>query len=328
MSERRPAVVTVGSVHMDLIATADRLPVRGETLPGRAFAMSPGGKGGNQATQAARCGVTSFMVGRVGDDGFGQQLRAALAAKGVETGFLGTDPEALTGVSAVLTGEGGDYASIIVPAAAARLSVADIDAAEPAFAGASMVLLQLEIPLGPSSYAARLAPTHGARIILSAAPAAADMVTLRAAFPDGLDVVIVNAVEAAMLTGIAVDGPHDAPAAGRLLRDRLGAGTVLVTLGGAGVVACGDAGPFHVPAWPVEVVDTIGGGDAFAGTLGAELARGTALADAVVAANAAGALAVTRPGAHDALPSWDEIRTFLAERGAARGMGAEAGMVW
>src|SRR3712207_6089170 len=143
-AEPPTAVTVVGSVHMDVVATAARLPARGESLVGHRVALSPGGKAGNQAAQAALNDARTFFVGRVGDDVFGKRLRAALAGTGVDTTYLTVDPQEATGISPVLTGADGEYASIIVPGAGQRLEPEDLDAARDAFARSAVLLLQFE----------------------------------------------------------------------------------------------------------------------------------------------------------------------------------------
>src|SRR5919112_6072491 len=144
--EAPAGVIVVGSVHMDVVATADRLPAKGESVVGHRVALSPGGKAGNQAAQAALNGARTFLVGRVGGDVFGDRLRAALTRTGVDTTYLSVDPQEATGVSPVLTGADGEYASIIVPGAGQRLEPEDLDAARDAFARSAVLLLPLEIP--------------------------------------------------------------------------------------------------------------------------------------------------------------------------------------
>ncbi|HKG24134.1 MAG TPA: PfkB family carbohydrate kinase, partial [Thermomicrobiales bacterium] len=221
MAPDRQGVTVVGSVHMDLIAVADRLPRHGESLIGRSFAAFPGGKAGNQAAQVAGNDCPAFLVARLGDDHFGRELRERLMAKGVDTSRVAIDPKIPTGASPLLVGGDGEYASIIVPGAAARLSEADIDAARPAIARSAALILQLEIPVGVTAYAARVARELGALIVLNASPApesAADI-------PDDLwrrvGLLVVNAFEAARL-----GAPADATAAS-WLRENLGVATVV-----------------------------------------------------------------------------------------------------
>lgn len=312
--EGATGVCVVGSVHMDVVAVADRLPGRGESVVGHRAALSPGGKAGNQAAQAARNESQTFMIGRIGRDLFGDRLRAALEASGVDTTYLIANEQEATGVSPVLTGGDGEYASIIVPGAGQRLSAEDIDAARDAFAQSAALLLQCEIPLDISAHAARLARSVGIRVLLNASPPPADAASIPAELWAAVDLLIVNGAEAERLSGMPVGPIPEAESAVERLRQRFGISTVVVTLGGRGAVALDDACLRHVPAWRVPVVETIGAGDAFAGVLASELARGLPLDEALALANAAGALAVMRPGAHDALPTRAEIRAFLSEQ--------------
>ncbi len=148
-------------------------------------------------------------------------------------------------------------------------------------------------------------------VIFNASPVPAAGATIPAEMWAAVDVLLINGTEAALLSGLAVSDVPEAKRASEDLRERFGISTVIVTLGGNGIVARDAHGARHLPAWPVEVVETIGAGDAFAGVLASELARGLSLEAALPLANAAGALAATRPGAHDALPTRAEMRTFL-----------------
>jgi ribokinase len=307
-------VIVVGSVHMDVVATADRLPGKGESVVGHRVVLSPGGKAGNQAAQAALNDTRSFLVGRVGRDIFGDRLRAALTHSGVDTTFLIADVHEATGVSPVLTGADGEYASIVVPGAGQRLELEDIEAARDAFAQSAVLLIQLEIPVRISAHAAQLARSMGVRVIFNASPAPADSGAIPDALWSAVDVLLVNGIEAERLSGTSVVGVPSAVMAGEGLQRRFGIPNVIVTLGGQGVVALDALGARQLPAWPVHVFETIGAGDAFAGVLASELARGHQLDEALPLANAAGALAVTRPGAHDALPTGEQIRAFLRDR--------------
>src|SRR5829696_3262838 len=316
-TESPTGVSVVGSVHMDVVATAERLPAAGESVVGHRVALSPGGKAGNQAAQATLNGARTFLVGRVGRDIFGDQLRAALARTGVDTTYLTVDAQEATGISPVFTGADGEYASIIVPGAGQRLQPEDIEAARDAFARSAVLLIQGEIPIQLSAHAARLARSLGGRVIFNASPVPADA----AAFPDALwsdvDVLLVNGTEAERLSGMSVADVPAAVIAAEALQRQFGIPTIVMTLGGRGAIAVDERGSRHLPSWPVPVVETIGAGDAFAG----ELARGRQLDEALPLANAAGAVAVTRPGAHDSLPTGAQIRAFLTERQRAESDG-------
>jgi ribokinase len=313
-AEASTGVSVVGSIHMDVVATADRLPGTGESVVGHRVSLSPGGKAGNQAAQAALNGARTFLVGRVGRDVFGDRLRAALATAGVDTTYVTVDAQESTGISPVFTGADGEYASIIVPGAGERLGLKDVEAASEAFARSAVLLLQCEIPVGISVHAARLARSLGCQVMLNASPAPADAGVIPDNLWSAVDLLLVNGAEAERLSGMSVADVPTAVVAGGALQRRFGIPTVIVTLGGRGAVVLDERGTRHLSPWPVPVVETIGAGDAFAGVLASELARGRHLDEALPLANAAGALAVTRPGAHAALPTGAQIRAFLMER--------------
>ena len=305
-----PTVVVVGSVHMDLVATADRLPARGETLPGRTLTIHPGGKGGNQAVQVSLAGARSVMLGRVGGDAFGAQLRAALVGKGVVLDWLEEDAELSTGASTVLVGEGGDYCSVIVPGASLALTPERVDAALPCFAAARVVVAQLELSIETVKAALARGRAAGAITVLNAAPApsVADALDLVLSL---VDVLVVNEVEARMLSG---NPPHLGEAIEELRRRFLAGGRhrgLVVTLGAAGALIEFGGRRERLRAHSVHAIDAIGAGDAFVGTMAASLALGARLDAAARRGNAAGALAATVAGAYDAFPTSAAVDAFL-----------------
>ncbi len=297
-----PEIVVVGSLNMDLVARAPRLPVPGETVPGRSFATVPGGKGANQAVAAARLGARTAMIGCVGDDAFGASLRGRLEADGIDAGGVRVAAGAGTGVALIVVDDTGRNGIVVVPGANGLLGPADVDAHWLAIAGARVVALQLETPLATVEHAARQARALGKTVVLNPAPAHP--------LPDGLlacaDYLVPNETEASALTGVEVTSVATATEAGhRLLR--AGARTVLVTLGAGGVVAVGPDGASHHPARRVEAVDTTAAGDTFIGGLCAALVRGRAPAAAIAFAQAAAAISVTRPGAQPSIPFEREV---------------------
>ncbi|MEO3828973.1 ribokinase [Actinomadura sp. B10D3] len=291
-------VVVVGSVNADLVVNVDRRPVPGETVLGSDLATHPGGKGANQAVAAARLGGRAGIVGRVGDDGHGALLRAALAADGVALDHLVTTPDAPTGVALITIGPDGDNSIIVSPGANARLSPGDVEDAREMIAGAAVVSFQLEVPLPAVEAAASAAERAGGRVVLNLSPPAP--------IPDGLlalcDPLVVNEHEAAFLLG----GDGD-PA--RMAAALAGSGprSVVVTLGADGVVVAAGGGTTAVPSPKAKAVDTTGAGDAFTAALCLRLARGDALPDAAAYATRAGAAAVRKQGAQSSYPTPDEL---------------------
>ncbi|MEU8802218.1 ribokinase [Spirillospora sp. NPDC048819] len=288
----------MGSVNADLVVGVDRRPAPGETVLGSDLATHPGGKGANQAVAAARLGGRVGIVGRVGDDGHGELLRAALAADGVDLAHLTTTEGAPSGVALITLGPDGDNSIIVSPGANARLGPDDIAAAADMIAGASVVSFQLEVPLPAVEAAARAAAGAGGRVVLNLSPPAP--------VPDGLlalcDPLVVNEHEAAYLLG-GDGGPEEMAAA--LVRS--GPRSVVVTLGADGVVVADGEGTASIPSPKADAVDTTGAGDAFTAALCLRLARGDSLRDAARYATRVGAAAVRRRGAQSSYPTADEL---------------------
>lgn len=292
---------------MDLIATAARLPGRGESVSGGTFAMAPGGKAGNQACQCALAGAETAIVTRLGDDAFGRELRTALAGRGVDTSLIAIDPEAPTGASTVLAAE-GDYQSIIAPGAAGRLSGDDIERARPAIEAADALILQLEIAPEISAHAATIAAKVGRMVVLNASPAPEGWEVIPAALRLAATVLVVNRVEAGRL---GADGATPEAAASDLAA-KTGAGIVVVTLGREGIAGVAAGEGVRQPPFPAAVVDTVGAGDAFLGTAVVAMLEGRPFAEALRRGAAAGAIAVSRRGVYDALPRRHAVDAFLA----------------
>lgn len=307
---RHQGIVVVGSIHVDVIAVGPRLPVAGESILGERFSIRPGGKGGNQAARVALLGGSATMIGRTGDDHFGRILRDRLAAAGVVTDYLAIDQEEPTGASPIFVGSDGEYASIIIPGAAARLSPEDLANAREAFDGAGMVMLQLELPPSITIGAAKLARQSGAQVMLNASPLSslpcpADLWPL-------VDLLIVNEIEARRL--LELSGSDSSPTdLSHRLADAYGLPRVVVTLGAAGAQGFDRGASRTVGAPQVSVVDAVGAGDAFAGALCNELVSGRSLLESLPFAVAAGADAVTRPGGVDSYGPRSAIESLLAE---------------
>ena len=299
-------ITVVGSLNMDLVARAPRIPQPGETIIGSDFHTVPGGKGANQAVAAARLGAQVSMVGRVGRDAFAESLLNNLAAAGVDHTFVVHDPQAATGVALIAVDDAGQNSIIVASGANVRLSPADVDGAEAAIAGADALLLQLESPLETVTRAAEVARAHGVTVILNPAPAR----PLPAALLSLVDVLIPNESETALLTGLPVGDPAEAEAAAAALRE-LGVGTVILTLGERGALLAREDGAEYFPAFEVTPVDTTAAGDAFVGGFAVALAEGRSLAEAVQWGNGAGALATTRLGAQPSLPTRQELEGLL-----------------
>ncbi|TLN05733.1 ribokinase, partial [bacterium] len=284
-------ILVIGSLNMDLVVRVPRHPRLGETLLGGAFQTFPGGKGANQAVAAARLGAPVRMLGRVGADGFGAALLAALQADGVDTTLIQKDPLAASGVALITVSEDGQNTIVVAAGANGRLSAADLLAAEEAFEGTGVVVLQLEIPLPAVEAAARLGQKHGAAVVLNPAPAQ----PLSDELLGLVDYLVPNQPELGLLSGQA-----DLEGGSQALLQR-GVRNLVVTLGEQGARWVSTSGSLEIPAFAVRAVDTVAAGDAFVGAFAAALAEGRPEREALLRANAAGALAVTRAGAQPSL---------------------------
>lgn len=291
-------VVVVGSLNLDLVVSAPRLPGPGETLLGVGFAEQIGGKGCNQAIAARRAGAPVAMVGRVGADEAGARVRSLLAAEGVDTEWVGDDP-AGTGIALIEVASSGENTIVVVPRANAALQPAHVAAAAPLLAAARVLVLQGEVAPATSLCAAEHVAAAGGLVVFNAAPAprpGPECSRLLAL----CDWVVVNESEATALGGPGTEGPQ-------ALRRRSG-GSLLLTLGARGCLWLPpDGASWAFPSPEVEARDTVGAGDAFVGALAAALAGGAPPERAIASASAAGALACTRSGAAAAMPHLGDI---------------------
>jgi ribokinase len=298
-------VLVVGGALMDYLVKGPSLPRPGTTVQGTSFQKAPGGKGANQAIAAARLGAAVAFIGRIGIDRDGDEILLRLSAEHVDTRFVLRDPNQHTGVALVMVDEAGEKQILTAPGASRNLCVADIDAARERMIGAKVVLAQLEAPLDTVAAALRVARAAGARVLLDPAPP-------QPLTEDVLRTVHVlrpNATEAEVLSGVAVRDRMSARKAADNLMHR-GAGAVCIGAPGGNLVVSSDA-ELWLPHLPVDVVDTTGAGDAFAGALATALAGGQDLANAAHFAHAAAALATTKLGAQASLPRRSEVLELL-----------------
>jgi ribokinase len=305
----RRDVVVLGSINMDLVVEAPRLPLAGETLRGTRFTISPGGKGANQAVAAARQGASVRMIGSVGDDDFGRRLTEALAEEGIDAARVGTDPGAPTGVASIVVTGSGENHIVTVGGANHRVGTRELHLLDEVLPDASMLLVQLEIGAAVVAAAVRRARARGVAVLLDPAPVAA----LPEEIYGDVDWITPNAHETEALTGVAPLTRGDAQRAGEILRGR-GVDHVAITLGAEGCFYTGTEGSFAVAAPRVAVVDTTAVGDAFAGALAAALDGGEDVGSSLERACCAGALAATRRGAQPSLPAAAEVEALLAKR--------------
>lgn len=310
--DRPLQVVVVGSINMDLVVHSRQLPRPGETVIGRDFTEMPGGKGANQAVAAARLGALTSMIGCLGNDAYGERLRANLLAESVHIPHVSTIGSCGSGVAVIGIEDSGQNCITVIPGANYCLSPADLHSAAETIQQADVLLLQLEIPVETVLEAMAMARKFQLITVLDPAPA------IHSVPPHLLlaDVICPNETEAEVLTGIAVRDDASAARAARRLRD-LGARQAVITLGEHGALICDENDTCQlIPSCCINPVDTTGAGDAFAAALALQLAEGVDLARATRFACAAGALAASRPGAQSAMPNRRDIAQILVEQGA------------
>lgn len=298
-----PSIVVVGSLNIDLVVFVERLPRPGETLAAREFKTLPGGKGANQACAVGKLGGLCQMVGAVGCDAFGDELLTSLESAGVDTANVARLAEHSTGTAVIHVATSGENHIVVVSGANAELH-ADMVERALAATSASFLLLQLETPLPTVAQAAKLAKSRGIKVLLDPAPAQP--------LPDELlslvDILTPNETEASALVGrtTPLDTLDDVEQVARQLRDR-GVSQVVVKLGSRGAWVQDDIGGRHHAAPEVMPVDTTAAGDTFNGALAVALAEGKSLDEAILWANRAAALSVTREGAQISQPTRQEV---------------------
>ena len=300
-------VFVAGSINMDVVATANRHPRIGETVAGTAVLYFPGGKGANQAVAAAKLGAPTTLIGRLGKDAFGDQLKAFLAAEGIDLSFVQQTSQAHTG-TAIITVANADNTIVVIPGANALVSTADVGA--PVLAKGDIAVSQFEIPLPAISAFFKRARVAGATTILNPAPA----IEFGRELLDLVDILILNETELGVLTRTEL---HDSDDLARFIeaarswqagKDK----TICVTLGKRGVLALVNGQPLLIDGRAVKAVDTTGAGDCFVGAVAAQLAGGKPIHDALHYANMAASICVQRMGAAPSMPTVAEVEMTLS----------------
>lgn len=299
-------IIVVGSLNADLVVRSPRFPKPGETISGEDLQIIPGGKGANQAVAAARQGVKTTMVGRVGSDSFGPFLVDNLNANQVVTTHVTVDPSA-TGTAIIVVDTNGQNSIVLSPGANGNVSPMDVDSAS--FLSSKLLLLQLEIPTPTVLHAAQQARADGLTVILNPAPAKPLPIELFT----NVDILIPNESELSLLTGLSVNNIASAETAAKEMLKQ-GVKTVIVTLGSKGALLVTDTQVKHVNTFNVNVLDTTAAGDAFIGGFASAMLSGTSLEDSVRYGCACGALATTKFGAQPSLPSKAEVEKFIKQQ--------------
>jgi ribokinase len=302
-------ILIVGSSNTDMVIKAGHLPVPGETILGGTFLMNPGGKGANSAVAASRLGGKVVFICKTGNDIFGQQSIGVFKEAGIDTSHLITTGEHPSGVALITVDSDGENCIVVASGANATLLPGDLTGIENLVDSSAVVLMQLEIPIITVQYVAAMAFAKGVKVILNPAPARE--------IPDELlqcvNIITPNKMEAEMLTGIKVVDLSSAKSAALALSGK-GIETVIVTMGNMGALVLHDKLFTHIPAVPVNAVDTTAAGDVFNGALAVALSGLKEIHEATRFASVAAAISVTKPGAQASAPFEQEVETFTATK--------------
>lgn len=297
-------LIVVGSANTDLVIHAPHFPQPGETVIGDSFMTNFGGKGANQAAAAARLGIQTVFVGKVGSDEFGKATMDHLTKEGVDASYLFTSPEKPSGVALITTVDGGENSIVVNPGANFDLTEADIEKAREAFKSASIVLMQLETPISALIAAANLAKGCGCYVVLNPAPAPKN--PLPQELLRNVDLLIPNETEASTISGCKITDEATAAQAIEIIQ-KTGVKDVIITIGSKGAIAMIDGKPTLSPALRVKAIDTTAAGDTFCGALCTALINGLDMRSALAFANKASSISVTKAGAQISMPYLSEM---------------------
>ena len=297
-----PYILVVGSSNTDMVINSPHLPAPGETILGSSFFMNPGGKGANQAVEAARLGGKVTFICKTGNDIFGKQAAGIFENEGIDISYLIEDPDNPSGVALITVDDKAENTIVVALGSNATLNKADLEHSKNVIENAAIVLMQLEIPLESVKYVAEVARAKNIRVILNPAPAC----ELSDEILRNISIIIPNENEAEVLTGLKVDSIDTAKEAAKKLSLK-GIETVIITLGPKGALVYHDGKFEHIKSIEVKAVDTTAAGDIFNGAFAVALSEGKSLNEAVTFACKAAAISVTRKGAQASAPYKKEI---------------------
>jgi len=305
--DNRINILTVGSINMDLVTRTSRVPKAGESVIADSYCYIPGGKGANQCVASARLGASAVFAGRVGSDASGGLLKDNLVKEGICVDFLETDGIYATGMANILVEDNGQNRILVIPGANMHIAEHDLERAFDRPYNA--VIVQFEIPADIVAETVRLANLHDIPVIVDAGPAM-DFPLERLGH---IAVLSPNETEAEALTGLAAD-EGNCEAISLALKKRCRADIIVLKRGADGAYAYQNGTGKFYPAYSVKALDTTAAGDAFTAALAVEYASGRDIGEAIMFANAAGALAVTKLGAQVSMPRRGEVEAFLLIR--------------
>ncbi|OIP84838.1 MAG: ribokinase [Porphyromonadaceae bacterium CG2_30_38_12] len=295
-------ILVIGSTNTDMVVKTKKLPAPGETILGGDFFMNPGGKGANQAVAAARLGGNVTFVTKVGNDLFGKQAIEHFKDENIDTQFCMIDSVNPSGVALITVDSKSENCIVVASGSNSNLLPADLEPAKEQIAKSDILLMQLETPLSTVIYAAEYAHKSGQKVILNPAPAC----DLPNELFKNLYLITPNETEASLLTNIEVKDIETATQAAHALQI-MGVSNVIITMGSKGALLVTEDEIVFIPAEKVVAVDTTAAGDVFNGAIAVALAKNISLRDAVIFANKAAAISVTRMGAQLSAPYKNEI---------------------
>jgi ribokinase len=296
-------IIVIGSSNTDMVIKSKKLPVPGETILGGTFIMNPGGKGANQAVAAARLGGNVTFVTKTGNDMFGEEAVDLFEKEKIDTAYILRDMINPSGIALINVDENGENCIVVAPGSNGTLSAADIRGEIFETDKADLFLMQLEIPVDTVEFVAKKAAGKGNRVILNPAPAC----QLSDDLLGCLFLITPNETEAELLTGIKVHDFSSAEMAAAKLLEK-GVKNVIITMGSSGAYLCAGGISQMIPVVPVKAVDTTAAGDIFNGALAVAISEGKEMTEAVVFANKAASVSVTRMGAQASAPYRKEIQ--------------------
>lgn len=297
-------ICVIGSLNMDLVVNVDTMPKPGQTIIGSNFKEVPGGKGANQAVAMARLNGNVSMIGKVGEDGFGQTLINSLKNDKVDTTYIQTAKGA-TGVALITVDKNAQNSIVVSPGANFEVKEDDIDNNIEAIKNSDIVVLQLETPLNTIKYALNKAKELNKYTILNPAPA----VKLDDEIIKNVDLLTPNETELEIISGVSIETEEDIQKAAQIMIEK-GVKELIVTLGSKGSLYINKEKSMFKKAYKVEAVDTTAAGDSYTGALAVALSQDKCIEDAMDFASKVGALSVLKEGAQSSLPTLEDVENF------------------
>jgi ribokinase len=295
-------ILVIGSSNTDMVIKTNKLPVPGETILGGTFLMNPGGKGANQAVAAARLGGKVTFITKRGNDLFGNQAIGLLMREGIETKYVIKDPVLPSGVALITVDATGENSIVVAPGSNGNLKEEDVPPSIFESKKYEILMLQLEIPMATVEYSARKASENGMKVILNPAPAA----NLSDELLRNTWLITPNETEAGMISGTVITDIPSAERASVIIQER-GVKNVIITLGETGAYVKSENYWGLIPGIKVDAIDTTAAGDVFNGGLAVAVSEGKDLYEAVIFANKAASISVTRMGAQASAPFRSEL---------------------